>query len=347
MPDKRNLDSSHANKALRLFAKLLFNPRSYSLTELSEALDCSKSTVLRTLKDLEHSVQMELKVEQRGRQKFYSLPRRKPLPPAVQISDAELQSMAMCRAFAQALLGRDEFDEATSALEKSIAIAQGLDGAVGDDTFSALTSGRIDYTPHEQTLRLLLEAIAGRKVCRISHRKLTAQEPRDYWAKPMKIFSHQDSVYVHILPAREPDKPFDSDTPDRILAVHRITSVQVTDRPYVVPDNYDFESSMRGNFGVWQSDPFEVVCEFCGWAADYVAEREWSTGQSVEAAAEGCIELRFTARGVEEVARWVMSFGENVRVISPPELVDSVAARLRAAAARYETGTEAGVVTRD
>jgi predicted DNA-binding transcriptional regulator YafY len=242
----------------------------------------------------------------------------------------------MCRAFAQALLGQEEFDEATSAIEKSIALFNDSVPAVPDDTFSALSSGRVDYTPHESTLRALLEAIAERRVCRITHRKLAADHEREYWAKPMKIFSHQDSVYVHILPAREPDKPFDSDTPDRILAVHRITAVEKTDRPYRVPDRYDFDRAMRGKFGVWQSEPFEVACEFCGWAADYVAEREWSDGQSVTRTADGCVELRFTARGIEEVARWVLGYGEKVRVLQPPELVERVRTSLREAAARYE-----------
>lgn len=326
---------SHADKALRLFAKLFFNPREYSLTELSDSLDCSKSTVMRVLDELQDSVGMRIKVEKRGRQNFYSLPRQDPVPAAVQISDAELQSLAMCRAFAEALLGREEFDEATRGLEKSIAIA-GMP-SVTDDTFSALSSGRIDYTPHEETLRALLAAIAERRVCRIEHRKLGADSVREYWAKPMKIFSHQDSVYVHVLPAKEPDKPFDSDAPDRILAVHRIGKVEVTERPYVVPDSYDFDSSMRGSFGVWQAKPFEVECEFCGWAAGYVAEREWSAGQTVTDAGDGCVRLKFTARGIEEVSRWVLSFGESVRVIAPPELVERVSGQLREAAARYGT----------
>jgi predicted DNA-binding transcriptional regulator YafY len=337
MPRKRNPDSSHADKALRLFAKLFFNPRSYSLSELSDHLDCSKSTVLRIVDDLEDSVGMRVKVEKRGRQNFYSLPRHEPVPSAVQISREEIQSLAMCRAFAQALLGRDEFEEATRGLEKSIALSPAATLAVGDDTFTTITSGRIDYTPHEDTLRDLLDAISERRVCRISHRKLMAREDRVYWAKPMKIFSHQDSVYVHILPAREPGKPFDSDTPDRILAIHRITSVEKTDRPYRVPENYDFERAMKGKFGVWQADPFEVTCEFCDWAADYVAERHWSDGQRVDRTGDHCVELTFTARGLEEVSRWILSFGEHVTAKSPPELVQLVGRRLREAARRYET----------
>jgi predicted DNA-binding transcriptional regulator YafY len=336
MPRKRNPDSSHADKALRLFAKLFFNPRAYSLTELSEALNCSKSTVKRVIAELQESMPTPITVEQRGRQHFYSLPRRTPVPAAVQITEAEIQSLAMCRAFAEALLGRDEFDDATSALEKSIALSTDRDPPVGEEAFSALSSGRVDYTPHETTLRTLLDAIAERRVCRITHRKLTAREDREYWAKPMKIFSHQDSVYVHVLPAKEPGRPFDSDTPDRILAVHRITGVEKTDRPYRVPDDYDFERSRRGHFGVWQSRPFEVACEFRGWAADYVAEREWSNDQSVVPGADGGVELRFTARGLEEVSRWVLGFGENARVLEPPALVQHVARSLREAAARYQ-----------
>ena len=87
---------------------------------------------------------------------------------------------------------------------------------------------------------------------------------------------------------------------------------------------------------MWQSRPFEVACEFRGWAADYVAEREWSNDQSVVPGADGGVELRFTARGLEEVSRWVLGFGENARVLEPPALVQHVARSLREAAARYQ-----------
>ena len=42
------------------------------------------------------------------------------------------------------------------------------------------------------------------------------------------------------------------------------------------------------------------------------------------------------ARGLEEVARWVLSYGDNVKAVSPPELVERVRTSLRDAAARYE-----------
>ena len=51
---------------------------------------------------------------------------------------------------------------------------------------------------------------------------------------------------------------------------------------------------------------------------------------------DGCVRLRFTARGLEEVTRWVMGYGANVKVLSPSELVERVATNLREAAERYE-----------
>ena len=174
MPRKRNPDSSHADKALRLFAKLFFNPRAYSLTELSESLNCSKSTVKRVIEELEESIPTPITVRAEGPAALLLA-----APPRTGTGrgadhrrrDPVARDVPGLRAGAprtRRVRGRDE-----RAREVHRAVHDSAP-AVNDDTFSALSSGRVDYTPHEATLRTLLEAIAERRVCRITHRKLAA-----------------------------------------------------------------------------------------------------------------------------------------------------------------------------
>ena len=78
--------------------------------------------------------------------------------------------------------------------------------------------------------------------------------------------------------ARYPGKPFKEPDFDPLLAVHRIQKIELTERSYEFPEDYDFEKFFNQNFGVIKEEAFEVVVEFTGYAAEYVAERIWSPG---------------------------------------------------------------------
>lgn len=334
MPPRRDPNATRAEKALRLFAKLFFNRRKFSLIELARELECSKQTVQRLVESVEATMGIPVEEELVGRRKYYWLPRRDRVPDVALLSTDELHALSMCHAFTETLLGRKFFEEATRGLEKSVVLLPGGDGA-SEEHFSSQLSGHIDYTPHQETLKALIAAMDERKVCKITYRKLLARSPKIFHVKPLKIFSYHDALYLHAKKAREPGTPFKAPQYDPLLAVHRIEAVEKTRRPFRVPDSYDFESSVRGAFGVWQNEPFEVECEFDGWAAEYVAERSWSRDQTVERVAPGRVRMRLTARGEPEVITWVLGFGEHARLLSPPGLVKRFWTTLDQTRARY------------
>ena len=118
MPRKRDMDKSYGEKVLRLFASLLFAGRPHSLTELANMLDCSKQTIARIVRDIESSYQVEIEKMMRGREATYAIKSRKP-PAVAYLSSSEMNLMWMCRAFTERLLGKQLFQEARDALDKS------------------------------------------------------------------------------------------------------------------------------------------------------------------------------------------------------------------------------------
>lgn len=334
MPTKRDRDASHANKLLRLFAKFFFNDREYTLSELATRLDCSKQTVLRLVESIEESMGVEIVRGRRGNRSTFRLPRQKSLPVAKVLHEEELQALYMCAAFAQSVLGKELFEEASLGLEKTQLLLPSQ-AHPNDAHFSTLSGGHIDYGPYRDVLRRLIEAMETGHVCEIRYRRLLADEERTVRIKPLKIFSYRDSIYVHTRRAPEPGKPWKEPEYHPLLAVHRIRHLEVTDQLYRVPDDYDFDRDVKASFGVWQNDPFRVVCRFDGWAAEYVAEREWSADQSMEIADDGTVTLDFSARGRPEVISWILGFGVNVEVLEPSDLVDEVHTMLVAMAGRH------------
>jgi predicted DNA-binding transcriptional regulator YafY len=334
VPNKRDPDSTHANKLLRLFTKLFFNDRSYSLTELATMLDCSKQTVQRLVDDIEHSMGVHIEQFAVDQRKHYRMPRQRNLPAVQMLSIDEMQALHMCHAFAATLLGRELFDEATKGLEKSTVLLP-VERPPSDGHFASLQSGHIDYTPHQRTLRTLIEAMEQQRVCEVRYRRLLAPSARVHRIKPLKIFSYRDTVYLHTRRAKEPDQPWKEPAYHPLLAVHRIESVELTDQLFRLPKGYDFDRDVQAAFGVWQNEPFAVSVEFSGWAAEYVAERRWSADQRIEVKENGAVLLHLTARGRPEVVSWVMSFGANARVVAPGELVTEIREALETAVSRY------------
>lgn len=335
MPTKRDRDATHANKLLRLFAKFFFNDREYTLTELAAMLECSKQTVMRLVESIEESMGVTIERSERGNRRTYRLPRQKSLPPAKVLHQEELQALSMCAAFAESVLGREFFAEATLGLEKSQLLLP-VQPRPTDSHFATMSGGHIDYGPHRETLRVLIDAMESQHVCAVKYRRLLADEEKTLRIKPLKIFSYRDSIYLHTRRAPEPGVPWKEPAYHPLLAVHRIRSVEVTEQKFRVPESYDFDRDVKSAFGVWQNEPFELTCRFDGWAAEYVAEREWSPDQRLEVDDEGVVTLTFTARGRPEVVSWLLGFGANAQVVAPDDLVAEVAEALRSTLAAYD-----------
>ena len=79
----------------------------------------------------------------------------------------------------------------------------------------------------------------------------------------------------------------------------------------------------------------EVAVRFDKYQARYIRERVWQADQSIEEGADGGLTLRFCASGLNEIARWIMSYGRHAQVLAPPELRAIVAENVRAMSAIY------------
>lgn len=320
MPEKRDYYSSYGQKLISLFAKLLFTRRSHSLIELARMLSCSKQTVLRLVDDIRRSYGVEIEEFLEGKRKYYRIKRLSSAKPSLDMTANELNALYMCKTFSEHLMGKDLFKEATQALEKN-------HDCISEDTlppsqhFASFRSGSIDYTPHQDSIRTLIEAMDDRKICKLSYKSIMASRAKTFYIKPLKIFSHKDSVYLHAHLARTPGKPYSKPDFNPLLAIHRIKSVEVTDRLFTFPQNYDFDKAFKQNFGVIKEDAFEVQVEFTGWAARYVSERIWSPDQKV-VQNNGKTILTFSASSEPELISWVLAFGEQAKLIKPKKLVN-------------------------
>lgn len=335
MPNKRDPYSTYGQKLISVFARLLFSGEPYSLIELSRMLRCSKQTVLRLMDDIRRSYGVEINESLKGRKKYYQIRRQSGQLPPVDMTNEEILVLQMCRAFTEHLLGRKFFEESAVALGKSRRMLKdGKELSTGH--FASFIPGTIDYTPHHETILTLFQSLDEKRICKVSYRNVMARKDKTFYIKPFKLFSHRDTIYLHAGLSREPGEQYREPDFDPLLAVHRIRGIQMTDRSFTSPDNYNFERDFNQTFGIVKQDVFKVEVLFHGWAARYIAERSWSPEQKIIRHKDSKVRLKFQASSEPEVISWVLSFKDEAKVIKPKWLATSIKHIVRDISNLYE-----------
>ena len=120
----------------------------------------------------------------------------------------------------------------------------------------------------------------------------------------------------------------------RTFALPRIREAQMTNTKFKRPADFTIAKHLGGAFGVFTgTERLLVRIRFDAFAARLVSERQWHPSQKIrilgKRGSDG-IELTMELASIEEVKRWVLSWGGHARVIEPKELADRVKKSARA-----------------
>ena len=124
----------------------------------------------------------------------------------------------------------------------------------------------------------------------------------------------------------------------RTYKVERIRQAILTLDRYEIPADFDPGQFLAHSWGIWSSDttpPVDVRLRFDAGVARRVRETVWHRSQVLTDLPDGRVELTVRVAGIVEIRPWVLSWGDQVEVLEPPELRDAVAAAVRGAAERY------------
>jgi proteasome accessory factor B len=79
----------------------------------------------------------------------------------------------------------------------------------------------------------------------------------------------------------------------------------------------------------------EVVIEFDAWATDLVRGRHWHSSQDLSDLPDGGSRLKMRLNSLEEIERWVLSWGVHARVVGPTMLRERIRKTAAVVAGRY------------
>ncbi len=95
---------------------------------------------------------------------------------------------------------------------------------------------------------------------------------------------------------------------------------------------------MRHSFKVMHDEVYTVKVRISpGWAR-WVGEKIWHESQKAKKNGDGSLELTFRIAGLDEIKRWVLSFGPEAVVLEPEKLKEMVRKDLSRNLAQYSKG---------
>jgi predicted DNA-binding transcriptional regulator YafY len=185
-----------------------------------------------------------------------------------------------------------------------------------------------------ENVRQLTRAWAERRVVEIVYEGAAYEgRPGERSRRTVRPFLIEPSLQTHALYLIGWDEDRDA---MRTFKIERIRDVRVTPRGFEPPEGASLERDLRRGWDIIADQPpTEVVLRFSPTVADRVLETTWHPLQQTEREPDGSLLWRSTVSGVIEIRLWIVSWGDDVEVLSPPDLRSNVLEIHQRAVARY------------
>ena len=180
-----------------------------------------------------------------------------------------------------------------------------------------------------QMFQKLTQALKERRAIRFQYRNLGANKalPRQVHPYHLACIDSHWYLFAHDVNRKAM----------RTFVLSRMANVGLTRTRFPKPRGFDPDEYLKGSFTVFKGkDDYEVVVEFDAWATDLIRNRRWHSTQEFTELKDGCSRLRFRLNSIEEMERFVLSFGTHATAVRPKELVARMEKTARELVKRYE-----------
>jgi predicted DNA-binding transcriptional regulator YafY len=238
--------------------------------------------------------------------------------PTVQITEGELVALLVAEKALQQYRGTNFEKPLLSAIrkmEQSLPDTISLNLADIEQTISFRT--RAEPILDLEVLDVLAKAAAQRRQLELAYRKPGQQQTETRLVDPYHLANINGEWFLFAYDYARKDI--------RTFVPARIKSIQPTGKTFERSQKFSLEKRLRDSFGVHSGhSEYEVVIRFDARVADYIREKKWHESQQLRELKNGGVELRLKLSGLEEIERWVLSWGGDAAVVRPKELVGSV-----------------------
>jgi proteasome accessory factor B len=299
---------------------LLSNEQPVNCQQLGKDFEVSYKTIQRDLDFMRD--RLNLPIEYDPTRYSFRYTEKVEAFPLLQVSEGEILALFVAQKVLAQYHGTpfektlgSAFQKLTGALKETVSFDLGEWGS--DYSFRVTGASAADL----EVFRLLARAIVQRQEISFSYQSLRASAPETRSVHPYHLANIDNAWY---LLAYDPQR-----AQIRTFALPRIQKPALTKKTFDRPRGFSAEKELKGGFGVFSgSGKYCIKVRFDSFAARLVRERDWHPTQKIREIKGGGIELEMTLGALEEIERWVLSWGDHAKVLSPKPLIDSVKKRI-------------------
>ncbi len=285
-------------------------------TKLAAELEVSTKSIQRDLDFMRDRLQ--LPIEYNPQRFGYHYTAEVTSFPTMHITEGELVALVIAEKALEQYRGT-QFEKpllsAIRKIEQSLPDTISLNLADIEQTISFRT--RAEPILNLEVFDTLAKATSQRRQLEINYRKAGNREGEQRVVDPYHLANINGEWFLFAFDHLRKDI--------RTFAPARIQSIRVTGKTFARPQKFSLEKRLRDSFGVHSGEgEFDVGLRFNARVADYIREKKWHESQQLRELKNGDVELSLKLSSLAEVQRWVLSWGGDVRVLKPRELVEQV-----------------------
>ncbi len=296
-------------------------------TTFGARLEASTKTIMRDLAFMRDRLDLPLEYDARAHTYRYTHPVAS--FPTVQVTEGELLALLVARRALEQYRGTPFHRQLSIAFEKlSHSLRDRISFSPADElstvSFNNIGLGRTDLA----LFNSLSSAILKQLEVKFAYRKPGDAGSAPRTVRPYHLANRQNLWYlVGYDLEREALRTF---------ALPRITDLAVTKQKFARPTDFSPEEFFATALGVFGgTGNHRVVVRFTPAAAERVREREWHDTQELRDLPGGGLELQMQLGALGEARQWVLGWGDDAEVVSPPELRASIGQIAASLATRY------------
>ncbi len=120
-----------------------------------------------------------------------------------------------------------------------------------------------------------------------------------------------------------------------MLNLEHIKRITLSDESFQKDSNFSIEKFLENKWEILGGKPYNVKVKFKGVAAKLILSSQHHPKEKVTKQKDGSVIYAINVEGLEEIARWILTFGDEAEVIKPTELRQKITLIVRNLARFY------------
>jgi predicted DNA-binding transcriptional regulator YafY len=176
----------------------------------------------------------------------------------------------------------------------------------------------------------LIHSIKNKLQIRFSYQKFWEDKITQRNVEPYGLKEFKSRWYV--LAKDQKDNKIKS------FALDRLTDLEITNRTFIFPEDYNIEESYRYCFGIispTNEEPQNIILSFDPIQGKYIKTLPLHNSQQILVDDEKELQIKLTLLVTYDLVKELLSYGEYVKVLQPLSLADEIAKTLKKAYKQY------------